>query len=255
MRTFKKIAPILTLLLLATGPLGHADESITKAAPATQDASDGIRPSTEGFYPIWENTGHIEKHRQMYIGTNGAHYGILDVVQVGVQPVNFMYRSPNINTKFSLFSQGHWRVAGQVGAYYLMNEASRAYFSPMYSSRLDNPDFSVLMFPATMSATYLVSDWMDFHQTATYLALYSPSGMLEGQGYLGYTAVAELKARAHHSVLLHVGEVGFWNHDFSMIGTSYRYHNSWMEFRIGYFYRMRTDGAQSSPLIGFGIVI
>ena len=65
----------------------------------------------------------------------------------------------------------------------------------------------------------------------------------------------EFKARARHSMLLHAGDVGFWNHDFSMLGASYRYHNSWMEFRIGYFYRIRSEGMQSSPLIGVGFVI
>ena len=246
MRVLTFFPPKSTLLVLAAlaaaVPLAHADV-------------DGARPATEGFYPIWESTGHIERHREIYLGTNGAHYGIMDVIQVGVQPVNFLYRSPNAYAKFSLMDRGNWHMAGQVGAYYLMNEASRAFFSPMYSSRLDNPDFSVLMFPVTTTATLGVSDWLDFHQTATFLALYSPSGILDGQGYLGYSAVAELKARAHHSVLLHVGEVGFWNHDFSMLGSSYRYHNTWMEFRIGYFYRMRSDGAQGSPLIGFGLVI
>jgi hypothetical protein len=233
-----------------------ADTSIAHQAPETSAAhGDDVRPATEGFYPIWENTGFVERHREMYLGTNGAHYGILDVAHIGVQPINFMYRSPNAYVKASLFEKGNWHVAGQVGAYYLMNEASRSFFSPMYSSRLDNPDFSVYLVPVTLTATLRVSDWLDFHQTATALEVYSSSGVLDNQVYPGYSAVAELKARSRHSVLLHAGEVGFWKHDFSVLGTSYRYHNTWMEFRIGYFYRMRSEGMQSAPMIGFGLVI
>jgi hypothetical protein len=222
---------------------------------ALANTIDGPRPSAEGFYPIWENTGFVERHREMYIGTNGAHYGILNVAQIGVQPINFIYRSPNAYAKVQLARGDQWRLSGQIGAYYLMSEASRAFFSPMYSSRLDNPGFSVYLMPVSLTATHQVSDWLELHQTATALGVHSSSGRLPAQAYLGYSVVAELKARARHSVLLHAGEVGFWNHDFSLLGTSYRYHNSWMEFRLGYFYRMRPNGMQASPLIGFGLVI
>ncbi|MGK5084387.1 hypothetical protein WDW37_13915 [Bdellovibrionota bacterium FG-1] len=211
--------------------------------------------ATEGFYPLWETTAHIEKHREAYIGTNGAHYGILDVAQVGVQPVNFIYRSPNVYGKISLGQRGQWSFATQLGAYYLMSESSRAYFSPMYSSRLDNPDFSIVLFPVSLSASLEVSDWFDLSQTVTGLNVYSPQGALQNMTYFGYSAVGEFKTHSHHSMLLHASEVGFWNHDFSLLGISYRYHNSWMEFRIGYFYRLRTEGAQTAPLIGLGFVI
>ena len=69
----------------AAVPAAPAPISVApSAAPA--DPSDAIRPATEGFYPIWENTGFVEKRREMYIGTNGAHYGIADVLLVGIGP-------------------------------------------------------------------------------------------------------------------------------------------------------------------------
>jgi hypothetical protein len=40
-----------------------------------------------------------------------------------------------------------------------------------------------------------------------------------------------------------------------MMGTSYRYHNSWLDFQFGYFYRFRQDGNQSAPLISLGFLI
>jgi hypothetical protein len=236
----------------------------TESAQSTKNASqiaaavpqDGIRPSTEGFYPIWENTGFVEKHRELYIGTNGAHYGIQDVAHVGVTPVNFLYRAPNAYVKFSAYQGERWHVSGQVGAYYLMDEASRAFLSPMYASRLDNPDFSVWLTPVTATATYELSDWLQLHQTATVLGvLSSADSPLQNQAFVGYTLVGELLAKRRHSVLAHAGEVGFWNHDFRMLGISYRYHNTWLELRLGYFYRFRVDGAQSAPMISVGFLI
>jgi hypothetical protein len=248
------IAAAFSLALLSSAV--HADVSTTTVTPppAPAASSDGIRPQTEALYPIWENTGFVEKHRQIYLGTNGAHYGIQDVVQVGVQPINFLYRAPNVYTKFSLLQRDRWHVAGQVGAFYLMNEASRAFLSPMYSSRLDNPDFSVVLLPVTATATYELSDWLQLHQTATVLGVFSSSGILANQAYFGYTAVAELVAARRHSVLLHGGEVGFWDHDFSLVGASYRYHNTWFEFQLGYFYRFEKEGTQSAPMIALGLL-
>lgn len=244
----------LSLLAYTLPMAAQADESI--AASVTSAASDGIRPSTEGFYPIWENTGFVEKHRELYLGTNGAHYGILDVVHVGVEPMNFFYRAPNGYVKFSLLQRGRWHMSGQVGAYYLMDEASRTFLSPMYSSRLDNPDFAILLTPVTVTATYELSDWMQLHQTATVLGvLGAPDSPIQNQAFVGYSVVAELLAKRRHSVLVHAGEVGFWNHDFGMLGASYRYHNSWLDFQLGYFYRFRQDGSQSSPLISLGFLI
>jgi hypothetical protein len=216
---------------------------------------ESFHPSTQGFYPIWESTAYVESHRDAYVGTNGADFGIGNVVQVGVQPVNFIYRTPNVFAKIRLFDKEDWQFSTQVGAYYLLDQASRAFFSAMYSSRLDNPDYNVMMFPASMIASRDISDWLEIHQTLTALTLHSPTGPLKTQVTFGYSIVAELKAKARHSVLLHAGEIGFWNHDFALLGTSYRYHNTWMEFRLGYFYRMRPGALQSSPLLGFGFYL
>lgn len=215
-------------------------------------AAESFQPSVEGFYPIWESTGYIQRHRHGYIGTNGIDFGIQDVAQVGVQPVLFLYRSPNAYFKLSVYEKDDWHIAGQIGAYHLFDQASRAFFSPMYSSRLDNPNFNVLLLPVSGIATKEVSDWLDIHQTLTAETIYSSNGSLPTQMSFGYSIVTELKALAHHSILLHATEVGFWNHDLLILGTSYRYHNNWLELRLGYFYRMSPGSLQSSPLFGIG---
>jgi hypothetical protein len=38
-------------------------------------------------------------------------------------------------------------------------------------------------------------------------------------------------------------------------GASYRYRNSWMELRLGYFYRFGKSGGQSAPLAAIGVLL
>lgn len=252
----------LGLSIAATASSSYAEETSSAPASVTQvkvaaseSTADSIRPSTTGFYPLWENTGYVERHREIYLGTNGAHYGIADVAHIGTQPIHFLYRAPNAYAKFSLLKRGSWNLSAQAGFFYLMNEASRAFLSPMYASRLDNPDFNVILLPMTFSATYELSDWLQLHQSATMMGIYSASGQLTNEVFPGYTAVAEFLARRRHSVLAHFGEVGFWKHDFSMMGISYRYHNTWIDAQIGYFYRFRADGNQAAPMVSLGFLM
>lgn len=249
----------LSLPLVALAAALAASSSAIAAEPqittSGQAYADGVRPSTEGFYPLWENTGYVERHREIYLGTNAAHFGILDRVHVGVQPVSFLYRAPNAYAKVSLLNTSRWHVAARAGVFHLMPEAGKAYFSPMYTSRLDNQDFAVWLLPLSLSATYELADWMQLHQSATAMGIYSRSGELVNQVYGGYSVIAELLAKRRHSVLAHLAEVGIWEHDFSMLGASYRYHNAWIDFQLGYFYRFRTDGSQAGPLISLGFLL
>ena len=253
----------LLAYLMAAPAFADTAPAVAPAAPPTssaslaqqQQAADGIGPQTEGFYPIWENTGFVGNARDIYLGTNGAHYGIGDFMHVGLNPVNFAYRTPNAYAKFKLFEKGRWHVAVQTGFFYLMDEASRAFLSPMYTSRLDNPDFNVTLIPVALTASYELSDWMQIHQTLTELGEFCTTGEIVNQAYTGYMISAELLAKRRHSVIFHAGEVGFWNHDFSTIGASYRFHNTWLEAQIGYFYRFQTDGNESSPMISLGFLL
>ena len=213
--------------------------SVTLEGTASASPETGFKQSPSGFYPIWENTGFVPKHRDLYIGTNGAKFGIGNYMALGLEPVQFVYRAPNANAKFALFETDKWSLATQIGVLELLDQASRAFFSPMYSSRLDNPDFNITLLPASVSATYSLRDWLELHQTVTGLGVFT-SGALQNQAYFGYSAVGEFIASSHHSALIHLSEVGLWNHDFSMLGASYRYQSSWFEFRLGYFYRFRT---------------
>ena len=238
------------ILFLATQSLVAVAEVSTFTSSSETSRAE-LPHMTEGFYPIWESTGSIESHRKIYIGSNGAHMGIRDRVQFGVQPVYFMYRIPNGNVKVLLHEGESTSVTAQISYYRLMEEASRAFLSPMYTSRLDNPDFTVHLVPVSLASTTHIGDWLDLHQSVTALSLFT-NGPLNNEVNFGYSATAEFLGRRSHSILLHGGEVGFWRHDFSFLGTSYRYRGSTVEFRLGYFYRMRPGSQQSGPLIALG---
>ncbi len=217
-------------------------------------ANEGPTQTTTGFYPIWENTGLTEKHREGYLGSNDAHIGINDVAQFGVQPLGLMYRTPNAYLKLRLLDTSDWHLSAQLGASWIMRDASRSFLSPMYTSRLDNPDFSVILISASVSATRNVADWLQIHQTLTALTLHT-TGSLANETYPGYSIATEFRGKTHHALSVHFGEVGFWKHDFSFLGGSYRFSNSWAEFKIGYFYRIRPDSLQASPLVSLGFYL
>jgi hypothetical protein len=250
----------LLLNLFYLGINSYADEVLTQTQslpPAESSASSSgknslFKPSFEGFYPIWETTGFVQYHRHAYVGSNGANFGIKNLVQVGTQPFSFVYRTPNIYAKFALYNQDEWHLAAQIGTFYLLDRASQSFMSPMYTSRLANPDYNITLIPVSFAATKEFSDWLQLHQTLTALAFRSSSSQLKNEINLGYSAVAEFLALEHHSVLFHFEEVGMWSHDLFALGTSYRFHNSWLELRAGYFYRFQPGAAQASPQVGFG---
>ncbi len=217
-------------------------------------AEEELRSNTTGFYPIWENTGHVERSAAVRIGTTGAQVGIGDFAQAGVQPINFIMRSPNGYFKASLLASEDWHVAAQAGVYRLLEGASRAMFSPMYSSRLDNPDFAVTMASISLSASTDPARWLEIHQTLTALGTAAP-GHLRTSATFGYSVVAELNPRLRHGITLHASEVGFWAHDLALAGAAYRYRNGWMEMRLGYFYRFSKSGTQGSPLVSFAVLL
>ena len=216
--------------------------------------ADEVRPDTTGFYPLWENTGHIEKSGDARLGTTGAQVGLGDFAHAGVLPINFIYRSPNGYVKFAALRTERWSVAVQAGGFRLLPGASSASFSPMYSSRLDNKDFGIVLIPISVSASAEIAPWLELHQTITALGMLTAGPLVNGVTP-GYSAVAELNPKGRHAISLHAGEVGFWAHDLAIAGASYRYRNSWLEVRLGYFYRLTKSGGQNAPLLALGVLL
>src|SRR5947207_2761640 len=207
--------------------------ALCAAGPAL---ADGLRADTTGFYPMWENTGHVERAGDLRIGSTGAQVGIAGLAHAGVQPINFIFRSPNAYAKVALFRSARWSIAAQAGGYRLLPGASEAFFSPMYSTRFVNRDYGVTLVPVAVSASAEIASWLELHQTFTALGTFN-SGPLRNGITPGYSAVAELNPHGRHAISLHAADTGLWQEDIAFAGASYRYRNGWMEARLGYFYR------------------
>jgi hypothetical protein len=243
------LRPALLALLFAAGTV-HAQPAATSApteAPAEGAPASILTP----LYPLWEGTGRVLAHRRLYLGSSHLELGLLDRVQVGVHPVSFLFRTPNVHAKLRLLERGPLSVAAQAELNVFLPGASEAFVSSNYVSRLDNTGLTVTVVPVGVAATYAVSPWLYLHATGTLAGIFD-NGPLQERVVPGLTLVAEALALQHHSLFAHLGEVGFWEHDQAVVGLSYRYHRGWFEARLGYVYRFMKDGSQGSPLLALG---
>lgn len=218
-----------------------------EAAPPEEEPTSSLTT----LYPLWENTAHVLGHRRLFLGTSHAELGLFDKVQLGVHPLFFLFRTLNLHGKVRLLSRERLSVAAHAEILYFLPGASEAFISSNYVSRIDTRDVQLTVVPVGASASYAVTPWFYLHGTATVAGLFG-NGPFREQLVLGTTVVAEVLALQRHSVALHAGEVGFWNHDFGTLGASYRYRYGWFEVKLGYFFRFMTDGRQGSPLISLG---
>ena len=203
---------------------------------------------------MWENTGFVERSGDVYAGTTGVQAGIAGVAQAGIVPVAFISRSPNAYAKLAVVRTRRWNVAVQVGGYRLLSGATRSFYSPAYSTRLDNPDFGITLVPVAVSASTEIGSWLELHQTITMLGVIT-SGPLRNGVTTGYSAVAEVNPHGRHALSFHFAEVGFWSQDLALAGASYRYRNGFLEMRLGYFYRFTRTGMQAAPLAALAVLL
>jgi hypothetical protein len=250
---------LLGLLLSTSAARAEEPPPQTPAAPetpATEPAPEAPQvPVLTSIYPLWENTGQVLSHRGLYLGTANAEFGFFDVAQLGVHPLSFVFRTPNIHAKVRLLSRERLAVAAHAEVLVFLPGASEAFTSSNYISRLDTRDILLTVVPVGATASYQVTPWFYLHGTATVMGLFD-NGPYQDRLVLGTNLVAEFLAFGHHSVRAHMGEVGYWNHDFNMLGASYCYRRSWFEAQVGYFYRFfKKDGRQTSPLLSVGIYL
>ncbi len=247
---------ILPPLLLGVTVFAHAESDASLSAPfpipAKRKARE-YRADTTGLYPLWENTGHVESAGDVRISTTGVQMG-MPGVHIGALPLPFFYRTPNAYLKGSLFSSNRAALALQVGFFHLLPSASRSAFSPMYPTRLDNSDFSLTVIPMHLAFSWTLSQWLEWHHTLG-AVVNLPSGNITGDFTPGYLSGLELNPLGNHALVLHLGKVGFERHEFFLAGASYRFRNSWLEARFGYFYRFRAEGAQAGPLASLGFLL
>jgi hypothetical protein len=244
--------------LSETGSEAPAPEvaATPEVAPATRPAPDEAPPSSAltALYPLWENTGHVLGHRRLFLGTSNAELGLFDVAQVGVHPLFFIFRTLNVHGKVRLLSRERLSLAAHAEVLVFLPGASEAFTTSNYVSRMDTRDVLLTVVPVGVSASFAATPRLYLHGTATVAGMFD-DGPYRNRLVPGATLVAELLALEHHSLSAHVGEVGFWDHDFTSLGASYRYRRGWFEVRVGYFYRFMKDGRQSNPLLALGVYL
>jgi hypothetical protein len=240
----------LVLFLQSSTP--ESGQTVVTDAPCAVK-EDRWEDAPTGFYPLWEETGTVIGARRGYLGIFQARYGIADRFSIGVRPLEFVFRTPNIQGKALLYRSEGLSVAAHAEFLSLMPGASAAFTTSNFVSRIENLNWSVYSIPVGASGTFRLAPWVNLHTTAVAMTTFGRE--LETHTSLGVTSVVELKLHARHAFFLHGGEVGFWNHDFALVGASYRYHRGWFELRVGHFYRLTPDGRQGAPLLNLGFFL
>lgn len=259
-RVGKGVPPVPFCLLISmlalTAAQAHPAEALKEEAPrqsTDEGASAGMSPrmAPVGLYPLWENTAHVLGHERLYVGTQAVELGLLDRVQLGGRPMSFVFRTPNLHAKVSLLRNERLSIAAHAEALVFLPGASEAFTSSNYVSRLDTRDVTLIVVPVGATASFSPVSWFQLHGTATVMGTFG-NEVYEGRATVGASLVAQLLVGKHHAFSTHVGEMGFWNHDFTLVGASYRFRVRWFEAQLGYFYRFTPDGGQSSPLLSLG---
>jgi len=228
----------------------------TAAAVEEQTPTWGAHPlATSGLYPIWEDTGSLLSPSSLELSTSGVRAGLLERLQLGVQPNYLLHRAPNLELKVALYSRPGLQVALRQSAVVLFRDAQERMITPVYASRLANPDSTVWLLPASVHASWQPFTRLRVHGSATLLPLLSNQRDFDNQLSAGLAAMVELPVLPGNSLLLHAGEAGLWDHDFAYVGASYRLNYRAFLLQFGYAYRLRPEGVQGSPMLNLGVYL
>ena len=216
------------------------------------EASDSGRVvATSGLFPLWENTGVLLAPSRVYLGTSQLAAALGSRVQVGLNPLRYAFRTPNLGVKVSLVQSPRVAVAANAEVLWLMPGSSEMFSTSNFSARLDTSQRSIVAVPMSISATTALTPSLLLHLTVT--ELFRTTSRPGLQTSSGASAVVEWRPLTHHAMAAHVTEVGFWQHDFFQFGASYRYQRSIFEARLGVAYQLRADGPRVVPAASIGV--
>ena len=235
---------------------GNSDNSDNVTTSQSKDTSKDMgRPLTTRVYPLWEGTARVLAKRSFIVGLNSAAVGVGGRTQIGLSPMTFILRTPNIEAKTKVYENEkyHVDVAVSAGFFALLKGASSALFSPQYATRLSNRGATLFVMPLSLIVSYQPCSFLTLHNTFTVTGVF-PTAQLVSSAYGGDFLTAEFTGFRYHSVLLHTGEIGMWSHDLFVLGASYRYQRAFFELKVGYFYRLNKDGGQGAPIVDLGVV-
>lgn len=207
-----------------------------------------------GLYPLWESTGNMLGHRRFFVGTNWLAAGFARRFSLGIRPLGFFFRNPNVDFKTLVYEGYRFNLSLQLAPSLVLPEASSSFSSSNFTSRFDDNHRSLWLLPLSANVSWQILDELCLHSSLTTLGAFGKR-VPNLQISLGLTVFAEFMPLENHALLLHVGEIGFWHHDFAMLGASYRFHWKGVEAQLGYFYRFSRDGNQGGPLFSLGILL
>ncbi len=212
-------------------------------------SASGRTAPTVGLFPLWENTGVVLGHGRFALATNQLGAGMGDRAQISVNPMRFAFRTPNLGFKAALLSTKQLRLAASADLIWLLPGASDAFSTSNISSRISEGRTDKFIAPLAVSSSFALAQTVTIHLTVTGLVTYARLP----DAWLGLSGVCEWRPLLHHSISLHLTEVGFWRHDFVQFGGSYRFQQGIFEARLGVSYQLLADGSILMPAFSVGI--
>lgn len=243
------LLPLLAAALLqAADPAPASPEAGAPPEPAAPPAHEGF--AAVGFYPLWENSAHLLRHRDALLGTDAFELGLFDRFQAGLRPQEFLFRTPNAHAKVQLYARGALELAAQLEVLWLLPGATNVFTSSNFVSRIDNARGGLWVVPLGSTLTWYPAEFAALHTTLSVMGVAGSEQPLYAS--LGLSTVLEVHAHRRLAFLLHASEIGFWRHDLFVVGASFRLRFGWFYTQLGYFYRVSPDGRQASPLLSLG---
>lgn len=244
----------LLLSLYASSTLAESTANLTNdtAVSSSQPVSIKTREHEQysGFYPLVEDSGFTQKDSHWRLGFNEIGFSFLQRYSISTQPMLYAANAPNIKVKGQLYEDQKHAVAVTASVNMLL-PGTDDFFSAFYSSRVFNPNSTLYVVPLSLSHSVRLNKHITLHHSLTDINVYARTDF-KTKANIAYSTVLQLKAKQNHSLMLHGGEVGFWDHDYYLFGLSYRYSGKRFYTQMGYFNRVQLEGVQGMPLFDIG---
>jgi hypothetical protein len=207
-----------------------------------------------GLLPIWENTGEVLRHRELFLGTSNIQFGIADLGHIGFNPNILAHKTPNLHGKVQIYRGDILHVALQAESFFLVYPSEETLYSSFFGSPIANRNHTLSIVPVSIASSIVLADWLILHRTVT-AAIVFGNGPLRDGLTVGSNGILELRASPNHGLLIHVGDVGLWNHAYGYVGASYQLTYGWFSAEGGGFIRFDGVGRQSLPLLRIGVLL
>jgi hypothetical protein len=193
---------------------------------------DDLQGSVNGLYPLWEQTAILHPAWGGQVGHGHAQLG-LGPVQLGTQPYLDLYGSYNLELKIALPGNDRHRAALVLGGYRLPADAEARSLGDLHRPGFSSPYGPLGLIPISLAHSFVASDRLRVHSTATALIQYGQSTP-DRNVSAGVASMLALHASLHWSARLHAGLWGFGVERQAHAGLSFAYWSSHLAAAAGY---------------------